>query len=770
MKVGTGVLTLSGNNTYTGGTFFNAGTVSVAADNNLGAANGALTFNGGTLQFTNGGAITLSATRAVTLHGGGGTFDLQGTDVTINQAISGGGGLTVTGASGRLLLNGTNSYGGATMINNAGVLSVGGGNATPDTSTVILNDIAVFELRASETIRSLVSASSTTQVTGGPLANIVLTTGDNESTTFAGVISNCVCSFTTALTKVGTGTFTLSGANTYTGDTNVNTGTLQVNGSIVSPSFVNNSGALAGIGTVGNVTVNNGGAFAPGSGVPGSTMTAAGSLAFASGALYLVQINAAGLASRANVGTTATLTGGTVNVNAAPGSYTVGQSYTILTATGGLGGTTFSGLNITGPARGHLAYDPNNVFLIIDPSTLALPPGLSGNQQAVGNAINAFVNNGGTLPPAFQNLLNLTGGNLANALTLLSGEAATGGQQGAFQLMSQFLGIMLDPFVEGRSGIGAGPATGFAPEREALPQDIALAYASLMKAPVKKATVFEQRWSVWGGAYSGYNRTSGDPVASGSHDLTSRAGGFALGLDYRAAPDTVVGFSLAGGGTNWSFAQGLGSGKSDAFQAGVYGTTRSGPAYVAAALAYAWHGVSTDRFAFAGNHLTADFNAQSIGGRVEGGYRMATPVGAMTPYAALQAQSFRTPSYAETDLNAGGFALAYNARSGTATRSELGARFEHVVALDQKAALTLRGRVAWAHDWVSNPSMVAGFQTLPGMSFIVDGATPAKDSALVSAGAELRLAGGVTLAARFDGEFAGRSFTYAGTGTVRYAW
>jgi hypothetical protein len=59
------------------------------------------------------------------------------------------------------------------------------------------------------------------------------------------------------------------------------------------------------------------------------------------------------------------------------------------------------------------------------------------------------------------------GGNLANALTFLSGEPATGAQQPAFQLMNQFLGIMLDPFVDGRAGVGGG-AIPFAPERGAI--------------------------------------------------------------------------------------------------------------------------------------------------------------------------------------------------------------------------------------------------------------------------------------------------------------
>jgi uncharacterized protein with beta-barrel porin domain len=93
-----------------------------------------------------------------------------------------------------------------------------------------------------------------------------------------------------------------------------------------------------------------------------------------------------------------------------------------------------------------------------------------------------------------------------------------------------------------------------------------------------------------------------------------------------------------------------------------------------------------------------------------------------------------------------------------------------LLALYPAAVLSLRGRLAWAHDWVSDPALAAVFQTLPGSSFIVNGATPAKDSALVSAGTELRLANGVTLLGKFDGEFASRASTYAGTGTLRYMW
>jgi uncharacterized protein with beta-barrel porin domain len=67
-------------------------------------------------------------------------------------------------------------------------------------------------------------------------------------------------------------------------------------------------------------------------------------------------------------------------------------------------------------------------------------------------------------------------------------------------------------------------------------------------------------------------------------------------------------------------------------------------------------------------------------------------------------------------------------------------------------------------------SIAAAFQTLPGAIFVVNGAKPATDSGLVSAGAERRLANGVTLLGEVDGELARHSTTYAGTGTLRVSW
>jgi hypothetical protein len=67
----------------------------------------------------------------------------------------------------------------------------------------------------------------------------------------------------------------------------------------------------------------------------------------------------------------------------------------------------------------------------------------------------------------------------------------------------------------------------------------------------------------------------------------------------------------------------------------------------------------------------------------------------------------------------------------------LGARFDNQTRLNPYRVLALRARLASAHDWISDPTLAAVFQTLPGASFIVNGATPRKNSALTSAGAEL---------------------------------
>jgi uncharacterized protein with beta-barrel porin domain len=282
---------------------------------------------------------------------------------------------------------------------------------------------------------------------------------------------------------------------------------------------------------------------------------------------------------------------------------------------------------------------------------------------------------------------------------------------------------------------------------------------------------FTPGWSVWAAGFGGSQTTGGNAVL-GSNTATSRIAATAVGADYRFSPNTIAGFALAGGGTNFGIANGLGGGRSDLFQAGAFVRHTVGAAYVTGALAYGWQDVTTDRTAtIAGiDQLRARFNANAYSGRAEGGYRFVAPWMGITPYAAAQFTTFELPAYAEQVIvGSSNFALAYGSKSVTDTRSELGIRTDKSFALSN-AILTLRGRFAWAHDFNPDRNIGATFQALPGASFVVNGAAQAHDSALTTASAEMRWINGWSAAATFEGEFSNVTRSYAGKGVVRYAW
>jgi uncharacterized protein with beta-barrel porin domain len=358
-----------------------------------------------------------------------------------------------------------------------------------------------------------------------------------------------------------------------------------------------------------------------------------------------------------------------------------------------------------------------------------------------------------------------------SGLTQVDGEAATGAERASFRLTGEFLTLMLDPFVDGHFGDGApggNAALGFAPDRQAeMPSDVALAYAKVFTKAPPPAT-FEQRWNVWGAGFGGSGKTSGNATV-GSNDTTLGTYGYAGGVDYRFSTNTVFGVALAGGGTNWSLANGLGGGRSDAFQAGAYGVTRIGVAYLAGSVAFSNNWFSTDRSAL-GDSLHANFTGQVYGGRLEAGYRYAAaPSFGITPYAAVQGMDFHSGSYSETDLNGLGFGLNFGAKDATDVRTELGARFDSPTLL-AGTPLIIRAKLAWAHDFVDTPSMSAAFQALPGTGFTVFGAPIPQDSALASLGAEWYLGRQWKLLAKFDGEFARSSDIYAGSIALRTSW
>ena len=668
--------------------------------------------------------------------------------------------LFINSSTGQVGFFGTATGGNAQFVNNAGGLLDFSGSTGPNNdhrlSTGSLAGAGSIYLGANE-----------------------LTIGSNNlSTTVSGVISDCGASGTECtqaslpavspvgggLVKTGTGQLTLSGINTYTGATTVNGGTLSVDGSIASSALiVNAGGTLGGNGIVGNTTIN-GGSLAPGHSI--GLLTVQGNLVMTAAASYMVEISASS-ADRVNVTGSATLGGATVNASFAAGSY-LSKRYTIVSAAGGINGSfgALTSTNLPATVTSQLSYDATHAYLDLQ-LNFATPTGLTINQRNVANAVTGFFNSGGALPLGFTTLTPA-------GLTQVSGEHATGSQQATFNAMTQFMGLLTDPFA-GR-GYGPGPA----PLTQSFAEDQVSSYAArprdafgMVTKAVPAAPAYASGWNVWAAGFGGQQTTDGEGAVLGSQTATSRIYGTAVGADYRFSPDTLAGFALAGGATQFSVA-GLGSGRSDLFQASAYLRHQAGASYLTGALAYGWQDVTTDRIVtVAGiDQLQARFNANAWSGRLEGGHRFVVPGSGIgvTPYAAAQFTTFDLPGYAERVVGgAGTFALSYAAKTVTDPRSELGIRTDKSLAWND-AALTLRGRAAWVHDYNSDRSIAATFQSLPGASFVVNGALPARDAALTSASAEWSWHNGFSLAASFDGEFSGVTRSYAGKGVARYSW
>jgi uncharacterized protein with beta-barrel porin domain len=394
--------------------------------------------------------------------------------------------------------------------------------------------------------------------------------------------------------------------------------------------------------------------------------------------------------------------------------------------------------------------------------TALLPSSAPVNDFSVATGLDKAIASGATLPPAFLSLFTLSPSALENALTQLSGEAATGVAPTGILAMSSFLSLVTNPFAD----------RGFPPETAPPPP---LIYKTLA---FNEAAPDPSRWGIWAATYGGQYNIAGD-ASAGTPAWSATAFGAVIGLDYRATPYTTVGVALAGGGVNFGVSGGLGGGSGQMFQAAVYSLTRVNAAYVSAALAYGWYSMSTDRtVTLAGSEdLTAAFDANDVGGRIEGGYRFAIPgvLGlpgfGVTPYGAVQTQYFMTPSYQETAaFGPSTFALAYNSQTMTMTQTELGAWFDETFALGNGASLALWTRAAWAYDRWSGTSMTAAFESLPGSTFTVIGALPGPDSLLASVGAQISFKNGISLAGEFDSQLSQNWQTYGGFVRLRYTW
>jgi fibronectin-binding autotransporter adhesin len=258
-KQGTGTLTLTGANTYTGSTFVNGGTLALGPGGSIASSNQVSIGSGATLDISSGGNQTVQNLVNLT----GGSVRLGGNTLTdnatntfqFNGVISGTGGLTLQG-SGILLLGNVQAYTGPTTVNGGTLALLANGSVAASSGVNLASFGTTFSITGTGTVTVKdLSGVAGSAISLGP-ANLAV--GTANSTTFGGVISGLTP--INGLTKQGSGTLTLTGANTYTGPTTISAGTLALGpgGSLASSNqFIIGTGATLDISSGGNQTVQN---------------------------------------------------------------------------------------------------------------------------------------------------------------------------------------------------------------------------------------------------------------------------------------------------------------------------------------------------------------------------------------------------------------------------------------------------------------------------------------------------------------------------------
>lgn len=775
-KLGAGTLTLIGSNTYTGDTNVNAGTLKaggilgLSTNSTFNIANGAALDLNGTIQdigaLTGAGLVTNSlADRARLMTGE------KNVSSTFSGTIEDGAGRTALWVSGNtngpaftFTLTGTNTYTGGTAICSCATLQLGNGG----TSGSIVGDVT----------------------NGGTLAF-----NRSDTYTFNGAISDSGAD-RGQVVQAGTGTTILTAINTYSGDTNINAGTLEIDGWVTQSNvIVNNGGTLSGIGKIGDPTIKSGGTLMPGSQAnPYGTLGIAGPLTFEAGSVFAVRAAADGRNAAVSVFSPAgapgtgvvTIAGGTVTIlaDSSTGQYRTGQTYSILTAdqvTGRFTGATANFAFLT-PT---LTYSATGIGVTLTVTTPATPPTPGSppgsatpnyrtaagtpNQTAVaGGLTNGGIANGdgGPVLTAFN---QLTVAQAQAAFDSVSGEGIVAAQNLAFRSAALFQDAMFDQTV----GVAStNSVTLTTPAPGPIVHELADLPSQRIDPPAP--AVRERSWRAWGTGFGATDNLAGRSDVGSASERASLYGG-ALGVDRALTQNLIVGAAVGGSDGTFDVPGRVTSGRVTGGHIGTYSLATFGSFYGAGSTSFSAFTNSTTRVmggfgGLGGETLSGRFDSHEIRTRLEFGRNVAAYAGTLTPFTALDIAQLRTDGFGETALSGpGNLRLAVDGQSTASVPGTIGLRYRGNVGL---GGLLFRPlvEVAWVHEFAPQRTLTAQIATLSDSTFTVEGAGPPRDAARIKAGGELALSERMALFASFNGEFSGIEQLYSGSGGIRLIW
>lgn len=682
--------------------------------------------------------------------GGGGDggvgvlFKASGATLTNTGSVSGGNG-GAGGAGG--YANGTAGAGGAGIVG-SGLTIVNSGSITGGTNGS--NTVRANAITFTGGTNTLTFQGSSWSLTG----NIGITGGGSVTFNQATdqTLANAITGNGSAIQN-GIGTLTLSGANTYTGPTEVAAGRLVVIGSITSNVTVNSGASFGGTGTVTGDVTNNG-FVRPDIG----TLNITGTYTQNADGTYQVEVTPSGQSDLIAITGNAVLNGGTVAVNADSGTYAKSMRYTILTATGGVTGTfagVTSNLAFLTPS---LSYDADDVFLTLLQSSSAFASGArTGNQYAVGTMLDrANASASGDFATVLSALSKLDTVQGPAALNAISGQPVANFGTANTQTASAFMSAVGAQMSALHGGLGGGTHVAMA----APTSDQACDFVCDVSQP--------SRYGAWISGVGGLGSALGD---SNAGTFTYNFGGTAVGADYKLMPDLLLGIG-AGYITGTQWTNGFdGRGTTDAFSGNLYASWTPGNFYVDGLVGYAY---SINRLTrtivipgLAPRIAQGTTGANQVLGQIEAGYRLALPVpatAAITPFVRLQGSTTIQNGFSESGAQS--LDLTVEQQTTDSLRTTIGT---DLTAEIRKVAIDIR--LGWQHESADTARpMTASFAGAPGQPFTVFGATPQRNSAVLGLAATTHVADATELYARYDGEVGGGTDNHAFTAGLRMTW
>jgi autotransporter-associated beta strand protein len=476
-KIGAGALSLGGANTYSGGTTLSAGQLNINNASALGTGTFTMA-NGTTFDNTSAGAITNTQNNAIVfgstntyagtrdLHLGNGSvtfsgntrLNVNGNNLTLGGNLSGSDAFNKDGV-GTLTLAGSNAMTSYTVVD-YGVLNLANANALANAQLYLYasgsNKMVAFGLAGNNTYKLGALAGATDGILSLG-ANSVDVGGANLTTTFNGIIEG-----TGSLIKSGTGSLTLANANTYSGGTLINGGTLlaghaqafgtgsvtigsgtvlDLGSYVVANSLLNNGGSIYSTGTLDNISVTGGTTDIGGNNSQVASISGTATVNVTGSGTQVAAMSGGALNVNASGASVTNLTGGTIGVsNSVTIALREGNSSGSISGGGaiekqGSGTLTLSGANSHGGGTTLAAGRLNvNSASALGTGTFTLGNGASFNNTsggAISNANNNAISIAGTNTFAGTDNLHLGNGNVtlvgASRLNVIGGNLTLGG-------------------------------------------------------------------------------------------------------------------------------------------------------------------------------------------------------------------------------------------------------------------------------------------------------------------------------------------------------